>query len=74
MKTVHLALVMALNYGIDPPDIIRNSPSSRMECWIDPTELPMDREKAAEIISRVLQEQVIIIFLNIFHNYLNRHK
>ena len=56
MKTVHLALVMALNIGTDPPDIMM-SPCSRMECWIDPHDLPSDKEKAADFISRSLQEQ-----------------
>ncbi|PKU65192.1 regulatory-associated protein of TOR 1 isoform X1 [Dendrobium catenatum] len=36
MKTSCVALVMCLNIGVDPPDVIKISPCARMECWIDP--------------------------------------
>ena len=58
MKTVHLALIMALNLGTDPPDVIRMSPCARTECWIEPSELPPEKDKAATILAEVLQEQV----------------
>lgn len=34
MKTGCVALVLCLNIGVDPPDIIKISPCARMECWI----------------------------------------
>ena len=34
MKTVSVALVMCLNVGVDPPDVVKISPCARMECWI----------------------------------------
>jgi hypothetical protein len=34
MKTVSVALVLCLNVGVDPPDIIKTSPCARLECWI----------------------------------------
>jgi regulator-associated protein of mTOR len=34
MKTVSAALVMCLNIGVDPPDVIKTSHSSKLECWI----------------------------------------
>ena len=34
MKTVSVALVMCLNVGVDPPDVVKTSPCARKECWI----------------------------------------
>jgi regulator-associated protein of mTOR len=34
MKTVSVALVMCLNIGVDPPDVIRMQPCAKMICWI----------------------------------------
>jgi hypothetical protein len=34
MKTVSVALVLCLNVGVDPPDIIKTQPCARLECWI----------------------------------------
>ena len=34
MKTVSAALVMCLNIGVDPPDVVKTSQSSKLECWI----------------------------------------
>lgn len=34
MKTVSVALVLCLNIGVDPPDVMKTSPCARMECWI----------------------------------------
>ncbi|XP_044758345.1 regulatory-associated protein of mTOR isoform X2 [Coccinella septempunctata] len=36
MKTMSVALVLCLNFGVDPPDIVKTTPAARMECWIDP--------------------------------------
>ena len=33
MKTVSVALVLCLNIGVDPPDVMKTSPCARMECW-----------------------------------------
>ena len=33
-KTVGVALVVCLNIGVDPPDVIKTSPCARLECWI----------------------------------------
>ena len=35
MKTGYVALVLAMNIGIDPPNLIKTSPCARIECWID---------------------------------------
>ena len=34
MKTVSAALVMCLNIGVDPPDVVKTSQCSKLECWI----------------------------------------
>ena len=34
MKTVSAALVMCLNIGVDPPDVVKISQCSKLECWI----------------------------------------
>ena len=34
MKTVSVALVLCLNVGVDPPDVVKTSPCARFECWI----------------------------------------
>ena len=55
LKTVSAALALCLNLGVDPPDVIRTSPSARMECWVDPTVMPPP--KALENIGKNLQVQ-----------------
>lgn len=40
MKTVSAALLLCLNIGVDPPDIVKTSPCARLECWIDPFTQP----------------------------------
>ena len=34
MKTVSVALVLCLNVGVDPPDVVKPQPCARVECWI----------------------------------------
>ncbi|KAM7393627.1 hypothetical protein PAMP_020484 [Pampus punctatissimus] len=55
MKTVSVALVLCLNVGVDPPDVVKTSPCARLECWIDP--LSMSPQKALETIGANLQKQ-----------------
>ncbi|XP_066908393.1 regulatory-associated protein of mTOR isoform X2 [Halyomorpha halys] len=55
MKTVSVALVICLNVGVDPPDIVKTQPCARLECWIDP--LSMSPQKALEAIGNNLQKQ-----------------
>lgn len=37
MKTVSVALVLCLNVGVDPPDVVKTQPCARLECWIGKT-------------------------------------
>ncbi|XP_056606009.1 regulatory-associated protein of mTOR isoform X2 [Triplophysa dalaica] len=55
MKTVSVALVLCLNVGVDPPDVVKTSPCARLECWLDP--LSMSPQKALETIGANLQKQ-----------------
>ncbi|XP_064606975.1 LOW QUALITY PROTEIN: regulatory-associated protein of mTOR-like [Liolophura sinensis] len=55
MKTVSVALVLCLNVGVDPPDIVKTTPCARLECWLDP--LSMSPHKALEGVGANLQKQ-----------------
>ncbi|CDW56927.1 regulatory associated protein of mTOR [Trichuris trichiura] len=55
MKTVSVALVLCLNVGVDPPDVVRPRPCARLECWMDPQNI--SQQKAIEIIGLALQKQ-----------------
>jgi regulator-associated protein of mTOR len=55
LKTTAVALVVCLNIGVDPPDVVKVSPCARLECWIDP--LSMQPQKALEAIGKSLQAQ-----------------
>lgn len=55
MKTGCVALVLCLNIGVDPPDVIKISPCARMECWIGP--FSMSPQKALDAIGKNLQAQ-----------------
>jgi regulatory associated protein of mTOR len=55
MKTSGVALVVCLNIGTDPPDIVKPTPCARRECWFDPTSVP--KQKGLEVIGNALQQQ-----------------
>lgn len=48
LKTTAVALVMCINIGVDPPDVIKISPCARQLCWVDPVSLQAN--KALETI------------------------
>lgn len=50
LKTFSAALVLCLNLGIDPPDVVKTTPCAKLECWVDPESLPPN--KALEGIGR----------------------
>ncbi|XP_060802739.1 regulatory-associated protein of mTOR [Amyelois transitella] len=54
-KTHCVALVLCLNVGVDPPDVVKTQPCARLECWIDPNSL--SPSKALESIGHSLQSQ-----------------
>jgi regulator-associated protein of mTOR len=54
MKTAGVALVVCLNIGIDPPDVVKPNPCARKECWFDPVG---PKQKGLEFIGNALQQQ-----------------
>ncbi len=40
MKTWSVALILCLNIGVDPPDVVKTNPCARRECWIGDTHTP----------------------------------
>lgn len=55
LKTSNAALVLCLNIGVDPPDIVKTNPCAVLECWVDPS--TMSSHKALEVIGTNLQNQ-----------------
>jgi hypothetical protein len=56
MKTVAMTLILCLNVGVDPPDVVRIKPYAQRECWIDPSTFP-NREVAVREVGRRLKAQ-----------------
>jgi regulator-associated protein of mTOR len=50
MKTFNAGLFICLNLGVDPPDVVKTNPCAKLECWLDPSDLPAG--KAIEAIGR----------------------
>jgi hypothetical protein len=59
LKTTAVALVVCLNIGVDPPDVIKISPCARMECWVDP--LSMQAPKALDTIGKMMDLQRVLL-------------
>ncbi|KAL8689895.1 MAG: hypothetical protein Q9224_004535, partial [Gallowayella concinna] len=57
LKTVSAALIICLNIGVDPPDVVKTNPTAKLECWIDPTPIVGTNSKTMEQIGKKLQEQ-----------------
>lgn len=55
-RTVNAALVLCLNLGVDPPDVIKTHPCAKLEAWVNPSHYS-DSKKAIEQIGKNLQAQ-----------------
>lgn len=55
LRTVNAALVMCLNIGVDPPDVSKTNPCSKLLCWMDPSSIEVS--KALPAIGKNLQAQ-----------------
>ncbi|KAI3406420.2 KOG1 [Candida oxycetoniae] len=55
-KTISAVLVLCLNLGVDPPDVMKTYPCAKFEAWCDPTTFT-DTKKAIENIGKNLQTQ-----------------
>ena len=67
LKTTAVALVLCLNIGVDPPDVIKISPCARLECWVDP--LSMQPPKALDTIGtttpHILSSNAYVLYLTV---------
>ena len=57
LKTVSAGLMLCLNIGVDPPDVVKTNPTATLECWIDPTTPSSASTKVLETIGKALQVQ-----------------
>lgn len=55
-KTISAVLVLCLNLGVDPPDIMKTYPCAKYEAWCDSSAYS-DTKKAIEAIGKNLQSQ-----------------
>ena len=55
MRTVSMGLVLCLNLGTDPPDVVKPHPCAHLITWLDPR--PISRSKAKELIGDRLERQ-----------------
>ncbi|KAG7194656.1 uncharacterized protein KQ657_004332 [Scheffersomyces spartinae] len=55
-KTVSALLVICLNIGVDPPDVMKTYPCAKFEAWVDPS-IFTDTKKALEAMGKNLQNQ-----------------
>ena len=50
MKTVSVALVLCLNVGVDPPDVVKISPCAKLQCWIGNLKTKVDTVSVFECL------------------------
>lgn len=55
IKTYGIGLIVSLNIGTDPPDVIKPHPCAKLQCWMDPSS--MTRSRAKETIGERLEQQ-----------------
>ena len=57
-KTSHVLLLLCLNVGVDPPDVLRVEPCAKLECWTDPVVAQSKMlTKGSEVIGDLLISQ-----------------
>lgn len=54
-KTMAVGMIVCLNIGTDPPDVVRVPPHAKEHCWIDPGSMPPQR--ALDAIGSALHAQ-----------------
>ena len=57
VKTVFAGLMLCLNIGVDPPDIVKTNPTATLEAWIDPVAPASPNPKIMETIGKALHSQ-----------------
>lgn len=58
-KTNQAALILCLNIGCDPPDVVKTNPCAILEAWMDPYTMPPS--KALNSIGVILAQQFEIL-------------
>lgn len=57
IKTVYAGLMMCLNIGVDPPDIVKTNPTATLEAWTDPSAPQPNNGRVLDLIGKNLQQQ-----------------
>lgn len=57
MRTASVAVVLCLNVGIDPPDVIKPSSCATLQAWTDPFTVGQNAQKSVEVIADNLVQQ-----------------
>ena len=57
IKTVFAGLMLCLNIGVDPPDVVKTNPTATLEAWVDPSSPTSPSQKVMESIGKQLQSQ-----------------
>ena len=57
IKTVFAGLMLCLNIGVDPPDVVKTNPTATLEAWVDPVSPSALSSKTMETIGKALQAQ-----------------
>ena len=57
VKTGFAGLMLCLNIGVDPPDVVKTNPTAKLECWTDPASPTSANIKVMETIGKALQTQ-----------------
>ena len=65
VKTVFAGLMLCLNIGVDPPDIVKTSPTATLEAWVDPVSPSSPNTKIMESIGKSLQSNYETLSLRI---------
>ncbi|RNA04567.1 regulatory-associated of mTOR-like [Brachionus plicatilis] len=57
MKTISAALVLCLNIGVEPPDVVKTTNSSKLMCWVNQANPQLSSQKILEMIGAELHKQ-----------------
>ena len=72
IKTVFAGLMLCLNIGVDPPDVVKTNPTATLEAWVDPGSPTSPNSKVMESIGKALQAQYETLSIRIrYKQYLD---
>ena len=70
IKTVFAGLMLCLNLGVDPPDVVKTNPTAALEAWVDPSSPTSPSTKVMESIGKALQQQYETLSIRIRYRQL----